>query len=172
MNFTKRNIEDWDFRGVQPGTEADYFLWSHYPEVVAVDSFRAVLIAGAVEDGLAKVSEDREYIVPVSDSEFWRGRDGVLETRKGTFEMRREVFSDSKFEMFDGYMKARLRDRLTRSGRFESRVRSSLWREWKKYARVKVRLLSNEEELEEYRRTIKDGAAAHRKGDVGEADGS
>jgi hypothetical protein len=167
MKLTKRNIEDWDFRGAELEIEADLFLSKNYMTVV-VDYLRMLMIKGMVEQGLAKLSDDREYAVPLSDGEISRTRGGVLQTDRGARTMTHGAWKDSNFEFFDGFTRSPLRTRLTTTGRLEARVQRSLGREWKKYGRIKARLLPNEEECEEHIRMVKDASAVHREWNVDE----
>lgn len=118
MKFTKRNIEDWDFRAVEPLSDADEALWGHYADAVAVDSVRSVYILGAVEMGIGTISHDDQYLVVHSGKE----------------------------RFFKTYTtRAPLGQVLTREGRWDYWIGMGLWREWEKYGRVKVTILPDKE---------------------------
>lgn len=168
MQHTLRNVEDWDFRGaVEEDLEADLFLSTHYTYVVAADSWRLTIIHVLVERGLMTLSADGEYVVPVTDSEFWNS---LAQGYQGDREREPTPQPDSTYAWFDRDTKSPLIEKLSRTGRFMCRVRRSLWREWQKYGRIKVRLMQNEAEREESRRRIRDDAAVYDEWNVDESD--
>jgi hypothetical protein len=123
--LSKRNIEDWDFRSVpRTGGDKDEFLGNNYTLAVTVEALRFLSLKRLIEMEIGIVSDDREYLTfPDPDHE----------------------------ECFRGYTSSvRLRDLLTREGRLDRWVQSSLWREWKKYGRVKLRLLATKDEVAAY----------------------
>jgi hypothetical protein len=147
LKLTKKNIEDWDFRRLERGSDADVFMSANYRDVLFVAGLRTFWIEGLVEKGLARLSADCEYIVPVSDGEFYRAHHGVLESATGTFEMRPDIHFDNRFALFHATTRPPFHGWLTHSGRVERRVLRSLWREWTKDGRIKVHLLPTEQEL-------------------------
>lgn len=106
--YTPENIEDWDFRVAGADPAADFFYETSFQYVTDVHANRVAFILVFVERGAMQIS-DGEYFVVTSESESY----------------------------FNTVTQARIRDKLTRRRRLKSRALRSLWREWKKYGRVK-----------------------------------
>jgi len=170
LKLTKKNIEDWDFRGVEPGSEADAFLSENYTLVVAIDLLRLSWIKAMVDVGLANLSDGGEYAVVCSDAEALSNPKFYNRLQPGEVPKPSSA-AEAKFGFFEGFNWSRARDFLRSDTRFEMSVKRSLLRERKKYGRLKVRLLPNEQEDEEYRRTIEDGAAVYGEWNVDDEGG-
>ena len=118
MPLTNDHIEDWDFRGEpEPGSEKDAFFRANFVDIQAIDLIRLSILSSAVELGYAKALEDGEHlaVIPNRAEDFrrWVTTGGLPAT-----------------------------SRLTPNGRRWRRVGKSLWREWEKYGRVRLRLRS------------------------------
>ena len=125
MRYTDENIEDWDFR--RPLSPAEValsdegrFLRERLTYVLRVQEERLLKIKIAVKNGVAEPTEDGEYVVLAHPQHF-------KEMHCATW----------------------LRDYLTSSGRLTNLVGKSLWREWEKYGRIKIRLLPTEVERDD-----------------------
>lgn len=116
MRYTKRNIEDWDFRNCYPDSPthdsaASLFFGSHYTDAYAVSLARAEVMNALVEYGFGAVEEDREHVRLV------KGGDKYLAGFKS---------AESRF---------------TREGRFYRRVIQSLRRENRKYGHLRLNIM-------------------------------
>ena len=144
MKLTKHNIEDWDFRAeIQSGSEQDEFRRANFVDIVAIDAIRVSILAGAVKLGYARVLEDREHL-------------GANPDRVGHFQ---------RWVTSGGLPSTSL---MTRSGRRWRRVGKSLWREWQKYGRVKLRLVPTEDQRSENWRRRLDRVAVHGEWNIDE----
>jgi hypothetical protein len=114
--LTEKNIEDWDFREVEPGSDADYFLTAHYATVVAVDAVRVSIIALLIDHRFAEV-------IPTS------GEVRLINSGRGILRGMRSNHS-----------------RFTREGRFYRQISGAMLREYDKNGRLRLTLLPRKAE--------------------------
>jgi hypothetical protein len=112
VNYSKNNIEDWDFSRAEMGhpeydLQADLFLSRNFTDVIAVDALRKEVIGAFMDKGIAEIEDDREQVRMVENG------DGYLAGWKS---------GASRFSSF---------------GRFERRVLESMRRELAKYGRLR-----------------------------------
>ena len=133
LGFSKRRIEDWDFRDPKlylTNPHAALFLLLNHAKVLAVETRRLDHVAYLVAIGLGELSEDGQYVVMASESH----ESGKLMPRRFR-SVRRVAATDDRMVAFAKYA---FRERFTRSGRRDHRIRQSLLRELEKTGRLKV----------------------------------
>lgn len=126
--YTKKNIEDWDFRTwVSPvngdpsarmlvDSGADRFLSENFTTVIATDAWRLTIFKQILKSGYASLDEQKEHVVLTPAGV------GMLP-----------------------YMTS-WRDMLTSHGRFNRKIVKALVREWGKNGRLRFTILPNMQE--------------------------
>jgi hypothetical protein len=117
MPYSKRHIEDWDFRNANIQSpnydvQADLFLTKNFSTAMAVDAMRLDVMTTFIDNGVAWVEPDGAHV---------------------------RVKDDKADDYLAGW-KSGL-SRLTRSGRFERRVVEALRREYRKHGRLRLTIL-------------------------------